>query len=252
MGERRVADERRRVVVGAAFGRRRTRHRLRADQQRHTGLLRRLPSGQQLVWGQPDRARRQDRQAALALPDGAPRRLELRHTHRADRDGRHRQWPPHSRRLPGDEAVDSLCVQPADRGAYLGIPGAAGSRVEGARRKAVADATISNQPGAVRVHRPKCGTRDRLHPGDQGARHQASHRSGTVRAAVQSTRASRQQRGFDDGPVHPGETGGSNITHPPAADPTTGIIYIPSHSGGGARVVVPGSELDCLVKPERP
>ena len=35
----------------------------------------------------------------------------------------------------------------------------------------------------------------------------------------------------------PGETGGSNITHPPAADPTTGIIYIPSHSGCGSRVV---------------
>ena len=45
---------------------------------------------------------------------------------------------------------------------------------------------------------------------------------------------------------YPGETGGTNITHPPAADPTTGIIYIPSHSGGGNRTVVPGSELDCF------
>jgi len=44
----------------------------------------------------------------------------------------------------------------------------------------------------------------------------------------------------------PGETGGSNITHPPAADPTTGIIYIPSHSGCGSRMVVPGIELDCF------
>jgi quinoprotein glucose dehydrogenase len=44
----------------------------------------------------------------------------------------------------------------------------------------------------------------------------------------------------------PGETGGSNITHPPAADPTTGVIYIPSHSGCGARQVIPGSELDCF------
>jgi quinoprotein glucose dehydrogenase len=44
----------------------------------------------------------------------------------------------------------------------------------------------------------------------------------------------------------PGETGGSNITHPPAADPTTGIIYIPSHSGCGSRTVVPGIELDCF------
>jgi glucose dehydrogenase len=44
----------------------------------------------------------------------------------------------------------------------------------------------------------------------------------------------------------PGETGGSNITHPPAADPTTGIVYIPSHSGCGSRTVVPGKELDCF------
>src|SRR5262245_32974790 len=44
----------------------------------------------------------------------------------------------------------------------------------------------------------------------------------------------------------PGETGGTNITHPPAADPTSGIIYIPSHGGCGSRVVVPGKELDCF------
>ena len=56
-----------------------------------------------------------------------------------------------------------------------------------------------------------------------------------VRAAVQSADASRQ-RGEGAAPArfYPGETGGTNITHPPAADPTTGIIYIPSHSGGGA------------------
>lgn len=52
--------------------------------------------------------------------------------------------------------------------------------------------------------------------------------------------------GLATGRFFPGETGGSNITHPPAADPTSGIIYIPSHSGGGSRVVVPGVELDCF------
>ncbi len=52
--------------------------------------------------------------------------------------------------------------------------------------------------------------------------------------------------GVATGRFYPGETGGVNITHPPAADPTTGIIYIASHSGGGARVVVPGKELDCF------
>jgi glucose dehydrogenase len=52
--------------------------------------------------------------------------------------------------------------------------------------------------------------------------------------------------GLTTGRFYPGETGGTNITHPPAADPTTGIIYIPSHNGGGARIVVPGSDLDCF------
>jgi glucose dehydrogenase len=57
-------------------------------------------------------------------------------------------------------------------------------------------------------------------------------------------------RGNKDGATsarfYPGETGGTNITHPPAADPVSGIIYIPSHSGGGNRLLVPGSELDCF------
>jgi quinoprotein glucose dehydrogenase len=57
-------------------------------------------------------------------------------------------------------------------------------------------------------------------------------------------------RGNPDGApparFYPGEGGGSNITHPPAADPTTGIIYIPSVPGMSQREVVPGKELDCF------
>src|SRR5690606_25755398 len=44
----------------------------------------------------------------------------------------------------------------------------------------------------------------------------------------------------------PGEVGGTNITHPPAADPMTGIIYIPSGSGCGSRELVPGESRDCF------
>ena len=56
------------------------------------------------------------------------------------------------------------------------------------------------------------------------------------------------RRGDPAGPGRfcPGEVGGTNITHPPAADPTTGIIYLPSGSGCGSREVVPGTELDCF------
>ncbi len=42
----------------------------------------------------------------------------------------------------------------------------------------------------------------------------------------------------------PGDIGGVNITGPPAADPTTGVIYITSTSGCGSRILIPGSERD--------
>jgi glucose dehydrogenase len=54
------------------------------------------------------------------------------------------------------------------------------------------------------------------------------------------------KEGIPSARFYPGETGGTNITHPPAADPTTGIIYIQSHAGGGNRAVVPGAEMDCF------
>ena len=40
----------------------------------------------------------------------------------------------------------------------------------------------------------------------------------------------------------PGDVGGVNITGPPAADPTTGIIYITSTSGCGNRLMIPGAD----------
>ncbi|MEX2584276.1 MAG: PQQ-binding-like beta-propeller repeat protein [Gemmatimonadota bacterium] len=42
----------------------------------------------------------------------------------------------------------------------------------------------------------------------------------------------------------PGSTGGVNITGPPAADPTTGVIFITSHSGCSNAWLVPGHEVD--------
>ena len=54
------------------------------------------------------------------------------------------------------------------------------------------------------------------------------------------------KEGIASARFYPGETGGTNITHPPAADPETGIIYIPSHQGGGNRALVPGKEMDCF------
>ena len=46
----------------------------------------------------------------------------------------------------------------------------------------------------------------------------------------------------------PGDVGGVNITGPPAADPTSGVIFITSTSGCGNRLLVPGKEADPTVK----
>jgi quinoprotein glucose dehydrogenase len=42
----------------------------------------------------------------------------------------------------------------------------------------------------------------------------------------------------------PGDVGGVNITGPPAADPTSGVIFITSTSGCGNRLLITGKERD--------
>lgn len=42
----------------------------------------------------------------------------------------------------------------------------------------------------------------------------------------------------------PGDIGGVNITGPPAADPTAGVIFVTSTSGCGNRILIPGAERD--------
>jgi quinoprotein glucose dehydrogenase len=44
--------------------------------------------------------------------------------------------------------------------------------------------------------------------------------------------------------ICPGDTGGVNITGPPAADPVAGVIFITSHSGCGTALLAPGSTRD--------
>ncbi|MEX2284627.1 MAG: PQQ-binding-like beta-propeller repeat protein, partial [Gemmatimonadota bacterium] len=62
------------------------------------------------------------------------------------------------------------------------------------------------------------------------------------------------QRGNPEGKARayicPADVGGVNITGPPAADPTTGVIFITSTSGCGTRTLIPGVEKDTTV--ERP
>jgi glucose dehydrogenase len=48
--------------------------------------------------------------------------------------------------------------------------------------------------------------------------------------------------------ICPGDVGGVNITGPPAADPTTGVIFITSTSGCGNRNLIPGVERDSTIE----
>jgi len=77
------------------------------------------------------------------------------------------------------------------------------------------------------------------------------------RLALEQARATNQLAPLFNPPTHqgnaegagparicPGDTGGVNITGPPAADPTTGVIFITSHSGCGSVMLGPGVDRD--------
>ena len=118
--ERCVEAHRRRLVVGADVGRSRARAGLHSDQPADHRLLRRLPPGRQPVRHQPAGARRQDRQARVALPDGPPRHLELRQPHRAGADGRIDRRAPDADRGADHQTRVRLHVQSRDRPARSG------------------------------------------------------------------------------------------------------------------------------------
>ena len=73
-----VEDCRRRQQLGRAVDRRGARHRLRPDGQPEVQFLRRQSEGRESLRRLPSRARRQDRQASVAFPDGPPRHLGSR------------------------------------------------------------------------------------------------------------------------------------------------------------------------------
>ena len=77
------------------------------------------------------------------------------------------------------------------------------------------------------------------------------------RLALEQAKANNQLAPFFNPPTHrgnaegagparicPGDTGGVNITGPPAADPVAGVIFITSHSGCGSMLLGPASERD--------
>ena len=147
-GSARIQRQHRRL--GADERRPGARSRLRARRDADRRLLRRQPARRQPVRRQPGRARRQDREAQVALPDGAPRRLGLGPGVRADPVRHDRQRPHRQGHRAADEARVSLRLQSRDRRADLAdrrAARAAVGRAEGAHQP---DAAVPDQARAVR------------------------------------------------------------------------------------------------------
>ena len=192
-------------------------------------LVRRPSSRRRLVRREPGRARRQDRQARLALPGGAPRALGLRLPGGADpgrRDCRRQAGEGDS---AGLEAGVRLRVRSRERQAGVADRGAAGAAVGRARRAVVADAAVPDQAAGVRHPGPDARRPDRPHAGA------ARRGAGDPREAEQRPLflPPRLLEGNADGKVGavqmPGPVGGSDWNGA-AVDPETGILYVPSVS----------------------
>ena len=131
--------------------------------------VRRPSSRRQPVRQQPRRARREDRQAEVALPDGASRHLGLRHADGAEparHHGRRQASARSSRRRRKQGWVytfDRATGEP-----IWPIVGDAGAAERRAGRAGVADAADSVEAGAVLAAGPRRSRSHRLHAGDQG------------------------------------------------------------------------------------
>ena len=91
--EGRHARRRQERCVGDVLGGSRAGPRLHPGRHAADGRVRRPSARRQPVRQQPRRARREDRQAQVALPDGAPRHLGLRHADGAEPARRHGRRP---------------------------------------------------------------------------------------------------------------------------------------------------------------
>ena len=113
------------------------------------------------------------------------------------------------------------------------------------RREAADDAAIRHQTRAVRsagAHRGR--TLIDFTPGDQEAGAGARAGARPARPALRAAAPSRQREGKGHVNICPGGGGGANITGPPAADPTSGVIFITSTSGCSPTLLAPAIERD--------
>ena len=112
-------------------------------------LLGRVPQRRQPLCRQPRRRERRDRQARLAFPDRAPRRLGLRLAGRADAARPHGRGTSHQGDRADEQAGFHLRLRSRQRHAAVADRRAPGSAVGYSGRGALADATVS-RPGRRR------------------------------------------------------------------------------------------------------
>ena len=193
--------------LGAAVRRLAARTRLHPDRHPDQRLLRRPPPRREPLRDEPHCPRREDGQARLALPDGPPRRLELRQPRRAAprrHHGRRAQDPRGGRR---HQAGLHLRLQPRDGRARVAHRGAQGPAVGHPGREDLAHPAVPHEARALRA------------PGDHRERPHRLHAG----AAKQALEIARQYR---MGPLF----------LPPslwdAPDGTKGAFNVPGANGG--------------------
>ena len=180
-------------------------------------------------------------QARVALPDGQARHLELRHA---------RRRPSCSTSTSTAGAIPG--VFQATKQAYL----YSFNRQTGEPIWPIVErpAPQSKVPGeklaATQPHPTKPAPYDLQGRTEE---HLIDYTPEIKRLALEAAKATNQLAPLFNPPTHrgnaegagpgricPGDTGGVNITGPPAADPAAGIIFITSHSGCGAVHARPG------------
>ena len=159
-------------------------------------LLRRQPARRQPLRRLPHRARRADRQAPLALPDGPPRHLGPRQQLGAAADDHPPQRPERSTSSRMASKTGYLYVFDRVTGKPIWpieerpVP----QKHDGARRGAVADAAVSDQPAAVLAPEVHGGRSESAHPHARGTRAvQAAHPEGEKRRSVHADRLRRRR-----------------------------------------------------------
>ena len=219
--------------VGAVLRRPGARARLHPGRHAADGRVRRTSPRRQPLRQQPRRARREDREAQVALPDGAPRHLGLRHADGAEPARCHDRRQAAEDHRAVDQAGLALRVRSRDRRADL-----ADRRDAGARR-ATCPANRRRRRSRFRASPRRMRSRDSSKPISSTTRRRSRRpRSSWRRPAAWGRITFPRRLGDGTAPsgltcswYAPGASGGVNIDGGAAVDPETGLLYVAAQNG---------------------